>query len=262
MEQKECCLPANWREPKVGLVFLGIIILGAIIIVSILRDRIVSNIQNQVTVVGRGEVSYQPDTAVVNLGVQIDKAVSAEEALSKMNEKMAGIIGALEKLGIAKEDITTQNYSLYPQYDYKDGASSVSGYNANQQILVKVKAVDENPDNLNQVIAEAGKAGTNQVLGINFEITNLNDLKQEARIKAIEDAKGKAGDLAKAAGIRRLGKVVSWYENFVGDPASEGQTYKEGLGAGGASTSSPVSPNIPSGNQKIIIEMNVQYEVL
>jgi len=258
MEKNDCYLPQNWKEPKIILIFTIVIVLGVVLVVSILRDRIVNNIQNQVTVTGRGEVTYQPDVASVNLGVQIDKAETAEMALSKMNEKMNSIIQALEKLGISREDIITQNYSLYPQRDYISGSSSVAGYNANQQIVVKLKDIDENPDNLNQVIAEASKAGTNQVLGINFEVSSVNDLKQKARVAAIQDARSKADELAQAAGIKRLGKVVSWYENYVDDVQNQVGLYKGGLGAGEASS---ISPDVPAGNQKIVIEIGVIYQV-
>ncbi len=259
MEEKNDLVSNKWKEPKTVLMFLGAILLAVVVVVSILRDRIVDDVQNQVSVVGRGEITYQPDTAIAKLGVQIDKASSAEEALNKMNEKMNSIISAVEGLGVAREDITTQNYSLYPQYDYKEGSSNISGYGANQQILVKVSGIDKNPDNLTQTIAAASKAGTNQVLGIDFEISDLNSLKQEARILAIKDARSKAGELAKAAGIGKLGKVMSWYENFVSDPSSKDSIYAEGLGAGRDTSS--VSPNIPTGGQKIVIEMNLQYEV-
>ena len=260
-EENKCCLPANWKEPKVILSLLAVLILGAVIIVSILRDRIVGQMQSQVTVVGRGEVEYKPDMANVSLGVQIDKAPNPETALNQMNEKIGKIIEGLKAIGISEDDIETKTYNLYPQYDYVSGVSSVSGYNANQQISVKARNIGEDNSLVNKVVAESSRAGANQILGVSYDISSLNDLKQEARVKAIEDARSKAKELARAAGIKRLGKVLSWYENLIESPDYDGRF--GGYGAGGEMSSAKAipSPEIPSGAQKIVIEMGVQYAV-
>src|SRR6185436_13714085 len=121
-----------WARPKTILVLLAMLLLGSIVIVSILRDRIVNYPQWQVTVTGQGKVSYTPDIANISLGVQVDKVPSAQGALQQLNTKIAKVVQAIQGAGIPAEDILTQNYSLYPQYDYKDNVTVASGYNANQ----------------------------------------------------------------------------------------------------------------------------------
>lgn len=252
-------LLSQYKSPKFIITLLGVIVLGAIVIVSVLRERIVSQPQNQVAVTGQGKVAYQPDMANVVLGVHIEKAPTAEEALRQINEKMGKIIPAIKAVGIKKEDIATQNYSLFPQHDYLDGISRLSGYGADQQLLVKIKDIKDNPDLIGKVIAEAGKAGTNQVLSVRFDVSDINNLKQQARLKAIADAKAKSGDLAKAAGVK-LKKVTGWYENIIQSP--DAQNYASGFGAGGVAEKAVApAPQIPTGTQEIIIEMNLQYEV-
>lgn len=259
-EKNNFCEYSKWKEPKTILIFLSVILLTGIVVVSILRDRIVNQSQNQVTVMGRGETEYKPDTALINLGVQIDKASTSENALGQLNEKMNKIIESVKALGIPEEDIKTKEYNLYPQYEYKDGTSKVSGYSANQQLSVKIKNIIDNSDLPNKVVSEASRAGVNQILGINFEVSNLNDLKQQARILAIKDAKSKSGDMAKAAGIKKLKKVVGWYETEIESP--DVQNRDAGLGAGGMEVAKVApSPNVPSGNQKIVIEVGLNYEV-
>ena len=242
--------------------------IAAICIVSIIRDRIVNYPQWTVSVTGQAKIPYSPDIAKVTLGVQIDKTAKAEDALNQLNDKISKVAAALKAVGIADTDITTQNYSLDTQYDYVNsinGAAStpvVSGYNADEQVLVKVTDVINNKDRLNKVIAEAGKAGANQVLGITFEPSDLENLKQQARIKAIADAQDKAQSLAAAAGVK-LKKVVGWWENILQAPGINGSTpyydSKGGTGGGGAGAS--VSPTIPNGDQEIIIEESVNYQI-
>src|SRR3989344_5065220 len=97
-----------------GIMIFGMLLLATIIIVALVRDRIVANPYDQVSITGTGKVSYVPDTALVTLGVHFENA-TAQGALTQMNTAMAAIIPAVEALGIAKENITTQNFSVYPQ---------------------------------------------------------------------------------------------------------------------------------------------------
>ena len=245
------------------LILAGLVLITVVAVISLLRDRIVSPLQNQVTVYGQGKVEYKPDTANVTLGVRVDKAGSANQALEQLNVKIKKINEAVLALGIPMDDIKTQNYNLYPAYDYADGISKVSGYNASQNITIKVRKVDENAEMVNSVVLTAGENGTNEIQGVNYYIDDVSSLKQKARILALEDARQKAGALAKAAGIRKLGKVVSWYEDA--PMPSDNYGYADSsmaMGLGGASemkTSTP--PQISSGTQDIVVNMGVNFEV-
>lgn len=241
------------------MALIGLLLVGAIIIVSILRDRLVNQPQWQVQVAGQGKVAYQPDIANVTVGVQVDKAASAESALRQLNDKVGKVLQSLKALGVATADIETQNYTLYPQYDYRNNVSTLAGYNANQQLTIEVRGLSSPSDaKVSQVIAEATKAGANQVTGVAFDVSNLNDLKQQARLKAIADAKSKAGSLAQAIGVR-LGHVVGWWENVVQAP---GVQYGGGVGGGEAKgAGAGMSPQVPSGSQEVIVEVNLSYKI-
>jgi len=295
-ENESCCKGVNWTK------IIGILALCAIIIVAILRDRIVNERFKQITATGQGKITYVPDTAVINLGVQVDRAPKAEDALNQLNDKIDKIKKAVIAVGVKEEDITTSNYSLSPQYDYrlesavvsrvsvstpaKDLAVSSSGsvgsaeiapmpayvsapvnsgekvltvigYTANQQLTIKVRDIANNNNLLNKAIAEAGKAGSNQINGVSFEASNMESLKQQGRVKAIEDAKGKAKELASAAGVR-LGDISGWYENFVGPSpyASDSVMYaKGGVGGGGS------MPQVSAGNNELVVEIGVTYDI-
>ncbi|MFA4942297.1 MAG: SIMPL domain-containing protein [Patescibacteria group bacterium] len=247
-----CC---GHKIPKIIIMIVGMVLLTGIIVVAIIRDRIVNQTQYQVSVIGQGKISYQPDVASITIGVQIDKVAKADEALQQLNGKMDNIINALKASGIKDEDLKTQNYSLLPQYDYIDNVSTSSGYNANEQLVVKVKNIKNDSGLVGKAVEAASKAGANQIIGISYDVSNLEDLKQQARIKAISDAKAKATVLARAADIR-LGDIVGWWENLIQVPGTPSPYYdmaKGGLGGGA------VSPSLPSGSQEIIIEINVSY---
>lgn len=245
------------KKIKIALVFFAILVIGAIVIVSILRDRIVNQNQFQISVVGQGRIAYEPDTANITLGVQIDKVAKAEDALNQLNEKTNKIIEAVTKLGVAREDIKTQNYNLYTNYDYVSGVSKISGYNANESIVIKVKDIQSNNSLISKVISEATKAGANQINGVVFENSNIDNLKQEARVKAILNAKEKSKEIEKSLGVR-LGKIVGMWENYIspGAEAVYSDYAKGGMGAGGN-----VTPNIPTGTYEVFVETNLSYKI-
>jgi hypothetical protein len=242
---------------KFVLIALGMLLVAGVLVVGIIRDRIVNPPLNQVSIVGQGKISYQPDIANVTLGVQIDKAAKAEDALKNMDDKITKIIAALKADGLEEADIKTQNYSLNPQYDYTNGVATSSGYTANEQLVAKIKDINNNNEKIGKVIADASAAGANQIAGVAFEASNIENLKQQARVAAISDAKDKAIVLANAAGVK-LGEIIGWWENIVQVPFDNSAAYSintKDVG-GGAS-----APTVTNGNQDIIIEMSLNYRV-
>lgn len=248
---------SKWKDPKYVLATLGIIVFGIIVVVSIVREKIVDRSTNQVSIVGQGKITYKPDTAKITLGVQVDRKSTSEEAIGELNNRITNIISALEKQGIAKDDIETQNYSVQPQYDYVEGVQSLAGYDANQRLIVKVREIQSDVEKIGQIIAAASVAGSNQMLGVSFEVSSSNDLKQQAKIMAIEDAKRKSKVLANAAGVK-LGKVTGWYENDLSNPDNP---VPLGMGGVAEKSISSMPAQIPSGTGDIIVEVSLTYEV-
>lgn len=242
----------GWRSPKAILILIALLVLGGVSTVSILRDRLVYRPDWQITVSGQGKLIYQPDIAKIFLGVKVNNEAKAENALKQLNEQINKIFSALEQQGVAKKDIQTQNYTLTPHYDLADN-SKVTGYDANQVLIIKLN-IKEKSDNASQIIAAASKAGANQVNGISFESSNLNDLKQQVRLLAIEDAKSKAGATAGKLGVK-FDKIIGWWENY---STPENQSYYSGdfYGMGGGAT-----PTIPGGPHELIVEVSLNYKI-
>lgn len=235
-----------------GAIVIGMVLLTSVVIVSMVRDRIVNSPWREVSITGTGRVPYAPDTALVTLGVHIEDS-TAQSALTRTNAAVAAILPAIEALGVSKENITTQNFSVYPQYFYPEGGPSrISGYTADQQLLVKV-SITESSDTVAKVIEAASANGANQVLGVTFEASNLQELKHEALLSAIGDARGRAEKTAAAADIK-LGNITGWWENQVFIP---GQPNPYGYGGemGGS------MPTIPTGGQEIVVQVNVNYKI-
>ena len=249
-------MPSSHKDPRFIIKLVGMLLVAGIVIIAIIRDRIVQNQQWQVSVVGRGTVEYQPDLATITMGVQIERAGTAASAINQLNQQMQKVVAAVQNAGVAQDAIQTNAYSLYPVYDYVPERSILIGYGANQLLNVKITDLPANQELLTKVVEEATKAGVNQINGITFDVKNVDELKQQARIEAIGEARASANRVASAAGVR-LKRVVGWWENFVQLPGGD-QFYMDGKGGGGGAVTSPV---IPTGKQEIVVEMSLNYLV-
>jgi hypothetical protein len=231
-------------------------LVAGIVAMALIRERLVRVDQWQVSVTGQGRVSYVPDIANINLEVLVEKKREPSDAVKELNEKVKKVYEAIKKSGVAEGDIQVLNYTLSPQYDLVKEVSTLTGYSANQSIMVKVRGIDQEPNKAAAMLSAGNNAGVNRINGIGFEASNENELKNEARLKAIADARSKAGKLGEALGVE-LGRVVGWWENYIG-PAAYDMAFdgKGGLGAGGGGAGEPV---IASGAREIVIEANVNY---
>lgn len=212
---------------------------------------------NTISVSGEGKVTAVPDLATVNIGV-LSQATTAVDVKNQNNDKVNKVVAFIKQQGVADKDITTSQFSLYPQQNYNNGAPTITGYQGNQTVTVKVHQADKNTDLLNKILDGAVNNGANQIDGVNLTVENPSDLQNQARKLAIDDAKKKAQELASEAGLS-LGKVVSIAEsnaNYPG-PIMYGAPMAVGMGGTGKS----VAPDIQTGSQDITETMSVTYEV-
>src|SRR3989344_1136647 len=178
---------------------------------------------NTISVSGEG-VSYAvPDTATFSVTIQ-ETAATVKPAQDKATAKSDAIIAYLKDAGVAKKDIQTADYSVNPQYEWKQqacpagsycpgGKQVLTGYQVSQTLSVKVRDTAKAGD----LLAGVGSRGASQVSGLSFVIDKEDSLKDEARDKAITQAKGKAEVLAKSLGVS-LVRVVGFSEGGGGGP--------------------------------------------
>jgi uncharacterized protein YggE len=157
-----------------------------------------------VTVVGSGETSARPDTAELTVGVTSD-AASASEALRTNNQAMQQLLQLLTSAGIQGKDVQTVNFAVSPRYEYPrpGGEGKLVGFQATNQVRVTVRKLDV----LGSLLDEMVKQGANTLGGVVFSVAESTALEDEARRKAMADARRKAGLYAQAAGLL-LGPVV------------------------------------------------------
>jgi hypothetical protein len=165
-----------------------------------------------VSVVGQGIVLAQPDTARITLGVDITQP-SLAQAQAEAAQRMDAVIAKLKADGIADSDIRTVSYNVTPQYDQRGDQSQpvLRGYQV--QNMVEVKTT--NVAGLGALLDDAVGSGATRIFGINFEASDMEALKGQARDQAMSNAQAKAQQLAKDAGVT-LGRPIAVDESDTG----------------------------------------------
>jgi len=204
-------------------------------------------------------ISFDRFVKAVNKSIEYIelKKTAAHSTASIQNEnteKMNELIKELKGMDIEAKDITTANYSIYPQYDWRDGEQILRGYVVSQNVIVKIR----NLDLVGNVIEAAGSLGSNQIGGLSFTIDEPEALRQQAREKALQNATDKAAALAKIGNVK-LGKLVSFSE---GGSATPPIFYDRGMIKAEADSAGVATPTVEPGSQDIISNVTVTYEVL
>ncbi|HVM90508.1 MAG TPA: SIMPL domain-containing protein [Verrucomicrobiae bacterium] len=202
------------------------------------------------TVSGEGKVSGQPTLAEVSLGLY-SEGQDVPTVQNANSSKVNGIIDAMKQMGISQDDMQTSNYSIQPKYDYSNGTQTVVGYTVSQSLNVKVRDLTK----VGAVVSKAGQLGANQVNGVTFTIDDPSELQQQARAKAIEDARKKADELAKTLGVTIV-RVSTFSES---SPATPGPIFYSDLAA--APQAKAVSPDIQPGSLDVKSDVSVTFEI-
>ena len=213
---------------------------------------------NTISVSGMGKVQATPDLATVTIGV-LSQGTTAVDVKNQNNDKVNKITAFVKAQGIADKDISTSQFSFYPQQDYNGGTPKITGYQGNQSVTVKVHGVDKDQTVLGNILDGAVNNGANEIDGVNLTVEDPSALQEQAQEAAITDAKQKAQKLAQAAGLN-LGKVVSVSESSGGYPGPIPYAMDSAMGIGGGVAKS-VAPNVQVGSQEIDETMSVTFEV-
>jgi uncharacterized protein YggE len=202
-----------------------------------------------ISVTGEGSVSVPPDLAQIDAGVGSD-GKTAHEASDANNAAMGKVLLALKGAGIEEKDFQTSRLSLQPQYaPNRTGPAAVVGYRASNRVTIKVRDVAKVANMIDTLVT----AGANDVGNINFTVTQASKLLDEAREKAIADARRKAEIYAKAAGVI-LGAPLNITEE--GAPAPVFRAKALALAPMAA-----VSPPVAQGEETLSVSVSMTWAI-
>jgi uncharacterized protein YggE len=269
-------------EGSIGMWLRRVILAGVFMVVVFLAVETVASVKawhyigaginatNTISVNGHGEAYGVPDIATFTFSVVSEKstvAAAQQDATTKIN----AITEYLTAAGIDKKDIQTSDYSVNPQYDYQNavcpasapggatiycpgGKQVLRGYQVRQTTTVKVRETAKAGD----LLAGVGGKGATEVSSLNFTFDKPDMVQNEAREKAIANAKSKADTLAAQLGVT-LVRVVSYNEsgNYPVPYYSKSLMAADGRGGAEAAT----APEISVGQNKVTSDVSVSYEI-
>ncbi len=211
------------------------------------------NQQEGIWVTGEGEVSVTPDIANLRLGIEA-QTETVNEALSQATEAMNEVMDTLTDNGVAEKDIQTQYFNIrkVTRWDRDKEEEVVIGYRVTNIVTAKIRDIDKAGSIIDAVV-EAGGDLT-RVDSISFSVDDPTAYHEEARAKAIADAKSKAEQLAELAGVT-LGKPTYISEGGIQMPIPRVMV-EEMVQKAAAPT--PITP----GEMEISLTVQIVYAIL
>jgi len=214
----------------------------------------ISSQQAGIWVTGQGKVTAVPDIATLRLGIEAQET-SVAEAQTQAAEAMDNVMTALTENGVAKKDIQTQYFSIrqVTTWDREKEEETVVGYRVTNMVTAKIRDIDK-VGSIIDAVAEAGGDLT-RINSIGFSVDDPSAYYEEARQKAMADAKAKGEQLAELAGVT-LGKPTYISEGISYPIYPRGVVYEEAVAAPAPET--PISP----GEMEISLSLQVVYAIL
>jgi uncharacterized protein YggE len=203
----------SFKTPILALLLLAAFALPAMTQHALAHDR---EQKRTLSLSATGAVKTTPDRVDITTGVT-SEAPTAREALDKNTEAMTAIVQALKAEGIEAKDIQTVNFTVMPVYEQfpPDGkprpAPRITGYRVINQVRILVRDTGKLGGILDKVVS----LGANTIDSIAFDVSEPDQLRNEARKLAVQNALANAKVYAEAAGVT-LGPILSISEDESG----------------------------------------------
>jgi uncharacterized protein YggE len=207
-----------------------------------------------ITIQGTGKVVYVPDVGYVHVVVYTERK-TAQEAWELNGEKVRKIFAALQKLGLDARDLKTVCMDVSPKYYTPHDASGkpmepvLIGYASSYKLAVTVRKLDSMGKTADVLVEN----GANRDMSISFGCSDQEKLLDQARAKAIADARKRADLYVQGAGAC-LGLVQSISEGY--NAPMPGYRYEHLMKAG---DSQPLP--IAAGEQELTVNVTVTWSI-
>jgi len=211
--------------------------------------------QSGIWVSGTGKVAVTPDIVTLRLGVAA-QAETVAQAQSQAAEAMNAVMAALTDSGVDDKDIQTQYFSIsqVTRWDRETEEEIVVGYRVTNMVTAKIREIDKAGPIIDAVAAAGGDF--TRINSIDFSVDDPTAYYEEARQKAMADARAKAEQLAELAGVK-LGKPTYISEGTLYPPV----VYREAPMAIPAPAPAPPTPISP-GEMELTLTVQVAYAIL
>ena len=210
--------------------------------------------RRSITTTGNGVVITQNNRAVMYLAVETmspDAKQAAQDNANIMTKVKHAVIGA----GAAPDKIETDNYTMYPVYEYDKGKVKSRKYEVNN----RMKVVVEDLTKAGTVMDAAISAGANRIENIMFTVKNPGKYKDDALREAAQDARRKADIIAASLG-KTVTNIISVTDNSV--RVSPRNYMMNARMAGGNDMAESATTPMEGGDAKVESSVTVVFEIV
>ncbi len=217
---------------------------------------------------GEGRIAAIPDIATFNFSVITQGGEDISSLQIENTERANAVIAFLKEEGVEDRDIKTISYDLIPRRTASSAvrpqpfgvatpsvpADEIVGFTVTQTVEVKVRDFEK----LGTLLSGVVSAGANSVSSFIFTFDDPIELRNQARTLAIEEAQRKAEIIASTAGFK-IGRLMS-IDEYGYSPYSR-------MGMGGGPDMAVMDmmegpmPNIEPGEEDILVNVNLRYEI-
>lgn len=278
--------PLRKSLTKTIFILIALILLGKTVLVFKKASNVgTADISPQMIYVnGKAEEYIKPDTLMFGIDINED-GKDIKEATKKTADKVAKAIDILKSNGVEEKNIKTITYAVVDKYEnvpvsapavapardikyiapepmsapyYPITNQKIVGATVSESLEIKIRDIEKNAtaENKAKIIAELAAAGI-KVGNFSFTIFDIEAAKADIRAKAIKNGKENAEKLAKQLGVG-FGSVAGFTETYGGynpyiSARSEGAMMDK--------VSSVSNPQLPVGEQKVVVEVTLSYYI-
>lgn len=155
-----------------------------------------------ISVLGSGEVRAVPDLFRVR-AVASREGQDINAMKQAVDREVTTVLALARNLNIEEKDLQALSLSVQPQWEWQPERRLV-GYRVSRELDIRVSGLERYAELLEGMT----RIGLHEINPVGAEISNLNQIEQQALAKAVQDARARAAVMAEAAG-RSLGRVLS-----------------------------------------------------
>lgn len=172
---------------------------------------------NSIMVHGVGFVEAAPDTAIIQFNLE-GKANNAKASLDASNKKVADVLSALSKAGVAETDMNVTSMYMYAEPYYGDSkggyvGSTGTGYTASQSLTAVAKD-DNGVSDVIEAVLNAGATRIDSVAMSTHEVSfaiEVTGKDAKGTLSAMATSLGKVQSALSKLGIAKKDITVTYY---------------------------------------------------
>ena len=197
----------------------------------------------KMTLNGRGQITVDPDLAIIRIGVQTtgDNVTETQSENARISQN---VIDALKLVGI--DEIQTRQYRIEKLYDYVNGAQIDRGYEVRNVVEIRTGDIEH----LGTIIDTAVYNGANVVDSIQFTLSDPDAYYQQALNLAVDNAISKAENIAYNLGVLTSPIPMLITENYINAIPFSNTVAMRG----------EIATPIESGDIQVIANVTVEFE--